>query len=267
MKKVFLVASSIIQDDTSGFITEYEKKGCKIDGILILSRQSGFFYRLRYFIRIIYLLKPNKLIKYITNFIAFIINKTTYRKIVSQWGNKSLFKFSEKKVNLETYAKQNKIPLYHSAGFNPIQLSDICKHETLFVMYGGGIVDDKIINIRNAEFINTHMGKMPTYRGMNVIEWAVLEGNEPYATTMLMNSKIDDGEIILEKKINIAKANSISSLREQGFIACYKLMAEAICKYKSREIGKTKQIGRPRYYYRMHPKISVILEKKLLVNK
>ena len=60
-------------------------------------------------------------------------------------------------------------------------------------MYAGGILTKAVLNHPRAEFINAHMGEMPRYRGMNVIEWAVLEDMPTKVAVMVMLFKQASG--------------------------------------------------------------------------
>ena len=85
----------------------------------------------------------------------------------------------------------------------PENLKPIVKNDSvIFVLYSGGIIKEELLNLPGAEFLNAHMGNVPRYRGMNVIEWAVLEDTKPKVSVMVMNSKIDDGDVICSTIFN-----------------------------------------------------------------
>ena len=46
----------------------------------------------------------------------------------------------------------------------------------IIVFAGGGILRKSLLDIPTLAVLNAHMGILPKHRGMNVAEWAALEG-------------------------------------------------------------------------------------------
>jgi methionyl-tRNA formyltransferase len=54
-------------------------------------------------------------------------------------------------------------------------------------------------------FLNVHAGKLPTYRGRNIINWAIINGETELGVTVhLVDHGIDTGDIILQRLLPIA---------------------------------------------------------------
>ncbi len=63
---------------------------------------------------------------------------------------------------------------------------------------------------------NLHASLLPNYRGAAPINWAVINGEkETGVTTFFIDEKIDTGEIILKKKVNIKKKESAGELHDK----------------------------------------------------
>ena len=179
------------------------------------------------------------------------------------WGNKGGMERLET-MDVISYAESKGIPVHFTNQFNTATLKEITKGEaTLFPLYAGGILNEEILALSNIEFVNAHMGSMPRYRGMNVIEWAVYEDQPTEVSVMIMNKSIDGGDEIMQAHIDTKGAKNIHDLREKGFIHCYQTMAKAIDQYSKGEISKKPQPKGGRYYYRMHPILAKQLESKL----
>lgn len=69
-------------------------------------------------------------------------------------------------------------------------------------------IDEKILNIPRKGSINVHCSLLPKYRGLMPSFWALYH-QEKYSgvSIFFMNTIIDDGPIIFQKKINISNMN------------------------------------------------------------
>tara|TARA_Y100000741_G_scaffold214243_1_gene163219 strand:+ start:323 stop:910 length:588 start_codon:yes stop_codon:yes gene_type:complete len=93
--------------------------------------------------------------------------------------------------------KKNKIDLICLAGFMKI-------------------LSKKIINIYKNKILNIHPSLLPKYKGLNTHK-RVIENKEKYSgcTVHLVNSKLDSGKIVLQKKIKVFKNDNEYSLAKR----------------------------------------------------
>ena len=126
---------------------------------------------------------------------------------VFDFNNKS---FSEKKIIYEI--KHKDIKLICLAGFMRILSKDFIKN-----------FKGKILNI--------HPSLLPKYKGLNTHK-RVLSNNEKYSgcTVHFVNSRLDSGKIILQKKVKINKGETAVSLAKKILIQEHKLYPKAISK-------------------------------------
>lgn len=71
------------------------------------------------------------------------------------------------------------------------------------------IIRDYIIKIPKIGIINTHPGILPKYRGMNPIEYTILNGDVVGATTYFIDSGVDTGNILFKSPINSERLSYI----------------------------------------------------------
>ena len=118
--------------------------------------------------------------------------------------------FSEKKIIYEI--KHKDIKLICLAGFMRILSKDFIKN-----------FKGKILNI--------HPSLLPKYKGLNTYQRA-LSNNEKYSgcTVHFVNSRLDSGKIILQKKVKIIKNETPKSLAKKILIQEHKLYPKAIRK-------------------------------------
>ena len=116
---------------------------------------------------------------------------------------------------LLTLLKKNKINLICLAGFMKILSKNFIKN-----------FKGKILNI--------HPSLLPKFKGLNTHERAI-RNNEKYSgcTVHFVNSKLDSGKIILNKKVKINKNDTPKSLEKKILVQEHKLYPKAILKILS----------------------------------
>ena len=77
----------------------------------------------------------------------------------------------------------------------------------------GQIIPSQLLEIPKFGFINVHYSLLPNYRGASPVQSALLNGDtETGITLMKMDSELDHGEIISQKKIDIDLNDTTESL-------------------------------------------------------
>ena len=81
------------------------------------------------------------------------------------------------------------------------------------------------------KILNIHPSLLPKYKGLNTHQRA-LDNNEKYSgcTVHFVNSKLDSGKIILQKKVKILKNDTKNSLARKILIQEHKLYPRSIIK-------------------------------------
>ena len=77
--------------------------------------------------------------------------------------------------------------------------------------------------------INIHPSLLPNYKGLNTHR-RVLDNNEKYSgcTVHFVNSKLDSGKIILQKKVKILKNDTPKRLQERILKQEHKIYPKAL---------------------------------------
>ena len=129
------------------------------------------------------------------------------KKKVLNFKNKNL---SEKK--LLSVLKSNNIEMICLAGFMKILSKNFIKK-----------FKGKILNI--------HPSLLPKYKGLNTHK-RVLHNKETYSgcTVHFVNSRLDSGKIVLQKKVKISKKETEKSLAKKILVQEHKLYPKAILK-------------------------------------
>ena len=116
-------------------------------------------------------------------------------KIKKKVYNYDKKKISEKRILKDL--KSNEIKLICLAGFMKILSKDFVRN-----------FKGKILNI--------HPSLLPKYKGLNT-HYRAIQNKEKYSgcTVHLVNSKLDSGKIILQKKVKLSKKETPSSLQKK----------------------------------------------------
>ncbi|MDX1388767.1 MAG: methionyl-tRNA formyltransferase [Acidobacteriota bacterium] len=79
-----------------------------------------------------------------------------------------------------------------------------CAPDVLVVVAFGKILPRRLLDTGRLGAVNVHFSKLPAYRGAAPVQWALAEGNTTTGvTTMLMNERLDEGDILLTEDVAI----------------------------------------------------------------
>ena len=112
-------------------------------------------------------------------------------------------------------------------------LSDLKEHKVKMICLAGfmKILSRNFITKFKGKILNIHPSLLPKYKGLNTHQRA-LDNNEKYSgcTVHFVNSKLDSGKIILQKKVKISKNETKNSLAKKILIQEHKLYPKSILK-------------------------------------
>lgn len=91
------------------------------------------------------------------------------------------------------------------------------------------IFREELINLPPMKSINCHAGKLPFYRGRNILNWALINDEKEFGITVhYIDKGIDTGDIILQRSYSITDDDDYSSLLERAYEGCATVLYEAI---------------------------------------
>ena len=79
------------------------------------------------------------------------------------------------------------------------------------------ILSKDFIRKFKGKILNIHPSLLPKYKGLNT-HYRAIQNKEKYSgcTVHLVNSKLDSGKIILQKKVKLSKKETPSSLQKKN---------------------------------------------------
>jgi len=181
-------------------------------------------------------------------------NKINTAIFISGTGSnlKSLIKFSKLKKSPITigmiisnnpkskglkYAKINKIKKkvfnFNSTISEKKVINELKKNNINLICLAGfmKILSKEFIKNFNGKILNIHPSLLPKYKGLNTHVKAI-KNKDKYSgcTVHLVNSKLDSGKIIDQKKVRIHKLDTPETLAKKILVQEHKLYPEAIIK-------------------------------------
>ncbi len=177
-----------------------------------------------------------------------------FKKIIKDKSLRISFicvRFDTTDNTLKKYAKYYRIDYLKHKNINTNEFISIIKKYKcdLFVsMSFDQIFKKKIINLPKYKIINCHAGKLPFYRGRNILNWVLINDEKEFGITVhYINEKIDKGDIILQKTFKISDKDDYETLLKRSYIGCANILYDAIKRFK-----KTKPKGLNQN--KIHPK-------------
>lgn len=143
-----------------------------------------------------------------------------------------MVRYDKRDAVLMEMAKEYQIPLELSENVNSAGFIEKVKayHADLFVsMSFNQIFKKELIELPPYRTINCHAGKLPFYRGRNILNWALINDEKEFGITVhYMDEGIDTGDIILQKVYPITDEDDYHTLLNRAYIGCAEVLYEAV---------------------------------------
>ncbi|MDD5613458.1 MAG: methionyl-tRNA formyltransferase [Candidatus Omnitrophica bacterium] len=124
--------------------------------------------------------------------------------------------------------------------------------DIVIVVSYGDLISEDLLSIPKVMPLNIHASLLPKYRGAAPINWAIINGeHETGITVFKMNSALDKGDIILQKKCAIEHNLDSCGLEQKLSDISIQAVKEALLKIKSGGITLCPQRGQSSYAPRL----------------
>jgi methionyl-tRNA formyltransferase len=210
------------------------------------------------------------------------------RKVLNKWllrektlvtgGDETLLSQSKQiqmhEKSLGEFAKNRDIPILTVSNHNrPVSQLFLEKAAPdLIVFTGGGLIRENILRIPHLGVLNCHSGWLPKYRGMDVIEWAVLEADSRHPevgiTLHFMDRGVDTGPILLQQKVGVKQGDTFAGIRLRLEPMMVNLIIEGVCGLRDKTLQAEQQApeGGSQFYI-MHPRLQAVAVNQLKKNQ
>lgn len=173
--------------------------------------------------------------------------------------NKSL-----SKVSLAALCQSQSIPLHTTININSDKTKEFIRKfkPDVGVFTGGGLIREGVLELFTTGVLNCHVGALPEYRGMDVIEWPFLVNQEiPQLgmTLHLMDKGVDTGPILEVKDLIVQGCYNSKEIRlnlEGDKINLIIKHLSNIEKWK--HIKRTQQSNEGKQYFVLHKRLQEV---------
>ncbi|MCI9486910.1 MAG: methionyl-tRNA formyltransferase [Lachnospiraceae bacterium] len=142
-------------------------------------------------------------------------------------------------------ARENNIPIEISQNINTEEFIRKMKgyQADLFVsMSFNQIFKRQMINLPKYKTINCHAGKLPYYRGRNILNWVLINDEREFGITVhYIDEGIDTGDIILQRTYPIRDQDDYKTLLEQAYTGCAEILYDAVKEIQQGTVCAVKQ--------------------------
>ena len=103
------------------------------------------------------------------------------------------------------------------------------------------IFREPLISLPRFDTINCHAGKLPFYRGRNIINWALINDETEFGITVhFVDEGIDTGDIIMQRTYPISDQDDYNSILNIAYVECAKILYDTV---KSLQVGNFQRIN------------------------
>lgn len=91
-------------------------------------------------------------------------------------------------------------------------------------------------------FINCHAGKLPEYRGRNILNWALINDEKEYGITVhYIDDGIDTGDIIMQRQYPITDQDNYGSLLHRAYTDCAEILNDSLSLFVKGDVVRKSQ--------------------------
>lgn len=141
-------------------------------------------------------------------------------------------RFDTTDIALKNYAATYNIDYFKNKNINSEEFIQKIKSydcDLLISMSFNQIFKKQIINLTHQGIINVHAGKLPFYRGRNILNWALINDEKEYGITLhYVDEGIDTGDIILQRTYSITDEDTYKTLLENSYIECADILLKGV---------------------------------------
>ncbi len=112
------------------------------------------------------------------------------------------------------------------------------------------IMKKSLFSLPDLGTINCHAGKLPSYRGRNILNWVLINDEREFGITVhYIDEGIDTGDIICQETFPINDSDTYSSLLKKAYLECPKLLLKSIKKIYNRNVKPIPQDKKSKFAF------------------
>lgn len=172
----------------------------------------------------------------------------SFEKIVADPGFQIQFicvRFDTQDPRLRELGEKHRIPVLAHANVNSPEFLERIREfkcDLLVSMSFNQIFKKDILEVAPKGIINCHAGKLPFYRGRNILNWALINDEKEFGITVhFVDLGIDTGDIILQRTYPISETDDYGTLLESAYVGCSDILYDALRLMRENKNERKKQ--------------------------
>lgn len=134
----------------------------------------------------------------------------------------------------------------------------------VIVLRGRGIIKKPILDIPRLGVLNPHYAILPTYRGMDVTEWAALHGDTVAVSVHFVAEGVDTGAVLASRPVPLQRGDTLGHLRDKSAVIAVDLFVEVLAKLKAGTLlPRHQSMMDGRQYFVMHSRLRQLANERL----
>ena len=247
-KKVVLIAPSPYSLYSTSMVVLLERKGVEVAGIIIKKFTLGRFLSE-------YKRDGNRLFQKIWK--KLVLKDKAY----AETSGYNIVQYrKDKDIKLTSLKELKDKKIIECTDLNSVEIEQFLKeiNPDAVIFTGGGMIRKTIIELSGNGILNCHMAILPEYKGMDVVEWPVLnnEFDKVGVTVHLIHEGVDTGPILGMQRIDINNMPNFKQLRREFEPIMCDVLSDTAYKYLNGEIAPKEQdktVGKQ--YFVMHDRL------------
>ena len=144
---------------------------------------------------------------------------------------------------VKEFALEKDLPVFQPEKLIEVKQEIIQMNPDMIVVVSyGKFLPKSILELPKYGCINVHPSLLPKYRGSAPIQWAIINGDKVTGTTIMeMNEKMDAGDIILQKQVEIGENETTGELWDRLSKISSELLIEAVTQIENGNEARVKQ--------------------------
>lgn len=196
--------------------------------------------------------------------VALVFGEASYwrhaRAALKEFGFAAVAKRNEiasaPQPKLASYFQAQDVPVKHVGDLNSAASERALRQlrPDVVLLLGTGIIRKPILDVPIIGTVHCHQGYLPTYRGVNTIEWAIYHGDDVHITTHFVDPGIDTGRILHRQRIPLYAGDDVQRVRERCKQAAVPLLLQTLDDIRAGTIEPIQQTAdEGQQYFTMHP--------------
>jgi methionyl-tRNA formyltransferase len=146
---------------------------------------------------------------------------------------------------LKELAEESGLPFWLNKNINSNDFLDLVKPFQchLFTCLSfNQIFRSRLIEFPEFGIINCHAGKLPFYRGRNILNWALINDEKEFGVTAhFIDEGIDTGDIVLQRSFPINDSDDYNTLLKCAHVECASTLYDAVKLIQAGTYSRIKQ--------------------------